>query len=441
MAAGVPAASLLPEVVRQRLVAFAAEALESLNGDRLPPGLRPVMSFAKQRRGRVAAAPILAALDDDDFRRRVAAQVRPDRTDLAAALDAGEPVAADPVDVAALAYLLRPPDWVTTLRTAVGAIDEGGSSGTDQAVSRMRHQVDRLRTELADVRAKHRDQTAALKADNAELRRSVAAERKQLKQAEQAVEAAARDQRRTVEAFERQSISVQSEQRRLRARVSELETQLLNHRQVDREQRGNETLRARLLLDTLVDAVQGLRQELALPPVVTLPADTVGHLSVDLDDAHAAGPRALGPEDPALLQQLISVPRAHLLVDGYNVTKLAWPAIPLDAQRSRLLRELAPIAARSGAEVTVVFDGAELEHQPRVTSPRGVRVRFSRPGITADEVLLDLLRVEPVGRPLVVVSSDGEVAAGATRAGARAVPSATLVQLMGRGSKPVGGGS
>jgi len=350
-------------------------------------------------------------------------------------------VAADPVEVAALAYLLRPPDWVTTLRTAVGAIEaERGSSGTDQAVNRLREQLDRLRAELADARAKHRGQTAALKAENAELRRSVAAEHKQLTQAEQTADAAGRDQRLTVEAFERQAASVQSEQRRLRARVSELEAQLLNHRQVDRKQRGNEAVRARLLLDTLVDAARGLRQELALPPVVTLPADTVGRLSVDLDGTQAAG-RALGPDDPALLQHLISVPRAHLLVDGYNVTKSAWPTIPLDAQRSRLLRELAPIASRSGAEVTVVFDGADLEHRPRVASPRGVRVRFSRPGVTADEVLLDLLRVEPVGRPLVVVSSDGEVAVGATRAGARPVPSATLVQLMGRGSRAVGGAS
>ena len=48
----------------------------------------------------------------------------------------------------------------------------------------------------------------------------------------------------------------------------------------------------------------------------------------------------------------------HLIVDGYNVTKAAWPELSLERQRDRLLGGLAPMAARSGAEVTVVFDAA-----------------------------------------------------------------------------------
>jgi predicted RNA-binding protein with PIN domain len=191
-------------------------------------------------------------------------------------------------------------------------------------------------------------------------------------------------------------------------------------------------MRARLLLDALLAAAQGLRRELALPPVETLPAD----LLADPDERPLApgGGRALDPADPALLDRLLGVPRVHLLVDGYNVTKLEWGSLSLEEQRSRLMRQLAPVAARSGAEVTVVFDGADLRHRPAVSPPRGVRVRFSPGGVTADEVLRDLVRAEPEGRPVVVVSADREVAGFASRAGARAVPSVALVRLLDRAS-------
>lgn len=440
MVAAEPATSGLPEVVRQRLVALSAGVLESLDSDKLPPALRPVMSFARQRRARVAAAPIMAALDDDDFRGRIAAQLRPSKAELAAALDAGESVAVDPVEVAAMVYLLRPPSWETRLRAVITTIDaEGAVVGADMEVIRLRGQLARLQTELGRSRAKSREQLTALRSENSELRRSAAGERTRLRQGKQAAEIAAVDSQQRAEALERRVAGAQSEQRRQRSRVNELEAELLNHRQADRESRGHEAMRARLLLDTIVDAARGLSRELALPPVSTLPADTLAKGETDIDEGRGRA-RALATDDPALLQQLLSVPRAHLLVDGYNVTKLAWPTIPLDAQRDRLVRELAPLAARSRAEVTVVFDGAELQHRPRVAPPRGVRVRFSPPGITADDVLLDLLSVEPVGRPLVVVSSDGEVATGATRSGARTVPSATLISLLGRGSRSVGGG-
>jgi predicted RNA-binding protein with PIN domain len=82
-------------------------------------------------------------------------------------------------------------------------------------------------------------------------------------------------------------------------------------------------------------------------------------------------------------------------------------------------------------EVTVVFDGAErLPAAPVV--PRGVRVLFSRPGETADEVIRRLVGAEPSGRPVVVVSSDREVADGVRRSGAHAAASVALVRRLQR---------
>ena len=149
-----------------------------------------------------------------------------------------------------------------------------------------------------------------------------------------------------------------------------------------------------------------------------LPADFVADALADRPGAAGrAGARALEADDPARLDQLLALPRAHLVVDGYNVTKRGFGEMSLEQQRSRLVSGLGGIAAQTGAEVTVVFDGAE-----RVVGlpppPRGVRVLFSRKGETADELIRRLVRAEPAGRPIVVISSDREVADGVRRHGA-----------------------
>lgn len=60
--------------------------------------------------------------------------------------------------------------------------------------------------------------------------------------------------------------------------------------------------------------------------------------------------------------------------------------------------------------MTCVFDGAELVAPVLLAPPRGVRVLFSKPGVTADELIRQLVRAEPPGRPVIVVSTDREVA-------------------------------
>jgi predicted RNA-binding protein with PIN domain len=92
---------------------------------------------------------------------------------------------------------------------------------------------------------------------------------------------------------------------------------------------------------------------------------------------------------------------------------------------------LGALTARTAAEVTCVFDGADVEARG-AGRVRGVRVLFSEPGASADEVVRRIVRAEPAGRPVVVVSSDREVADGVRAAGAYAVPAAALLRLLGR---------
>jgi predicted RNA-binding protein with PIN domain len=220
--------------------------------------------------------------------------------------------------------------------------------------------------------------------------------------------------------------------RELDVRLVEATEAVALGRQAARGEVKDDRLRVRLLLDTVVQAASGLRRELALPPSDGRPAD-----ALDRGVLPAAGvPTVQGrsDDDPAVLDALLAVPLVHLLVDGYNVTKRGYPALALEQQRSRLLAGLGALAARTGAEVTVVFDGADV---PVVAAaPRGVRLVFSRAGETADDVVRRYARNEPEGRPVVVVSSDKEVAEGVRRSGARALPAIALVRLLERSVGP-----
>ena len=139
----------------------------------------------------------------------------------------------------------------------------------------------------------------------------------------------------------------------------------------------------------------------------------------------------LGVRDAAALDQLLRLRGAHLIVDGYNVTKTGYAELALSDQRERLIQQLAALNARTGAETTVVFDGAGVVSVP-TTTPRGVRVLFSDPGVLADDVIRSLVAAEPHGRPLVVATSDKEVVTSVRDHGAYSVASAVVLTALGR---------
>ncbi len=428
----------LAESIRTRVLSLAAEALGRLEPDQVPMSLRRVASFAPARRARLAASQIAAVLSlDEEFRDRVAEQVRTLLPDLARALDEGVAApAADPVDLAAVAYLLRPEGWAevvsTASRTAEDRRVEAAAAGSTERVDRLRRRLESTAEELKELRRRHREQVASVKDENAVLRHRLADERGRVRAAEEAAaQAAARLAEATAAAAARAG-EQEAEIRRLRARTEGLERDLQAVRRAERVERGAETMRARLLLDTMLQTAQGLRRELALPAVEGSPADSVEAHVAEHGAEGSSGQASLASDDPVLLDQLLTLPRVHLVVDGYNVTKTAWPELSLERQRDRLLSGLAPLVARSGAEVTAVFDAAETTERPLVNPPRGVRVLYSPPGMIADDLIRELVSVEPRGRPLVVVTSDQEVVRDVTRAGARVAGAAALSRLLAR---------
>lgn len=409
----------LPSPVRSVLVKWAADTLGHLPAAQIPAGLTKVARFTPAKRAKLAAAALSQAVDSDaGFRAAVADRVR-NETDQ------------DPVHAAALAHLLGLPTedgLLSAVRDALpGPADE--SAGLRQTVRDLRRDLKQVTAERDEAR-RHQE-TAVVSTDDQldRLRGRLREQGTRLRRAEEAVRTADQQsademaglrldvQRLTAEVSRWQERARQAGERADRAQegLGRLREQTGRHR-------ATSDRRLELLLATAEGAVSGLRREWELTGGGADPADVVaGRLP-------GATAGAASTDEPARLNAWIGLPAAHLIVDGYNVSKTGFADLTLALQRDRLVRLLGSLAARTGAEVTVVFDGAAVV----VPTPpsRGVRVLFSPPGVIADDVIRDLVAAEPVGRVVVVVSSDREVADGVRRRGARTADSRVLLPLL-----------
>jgi predicted RNA-binding protein with PIN domain len=420
----------VPDAVRVAVLRFAADVLGAMEPRDVPAGLRAVRRFAPRRRAEAGAGPLWAHLAEDGFRARVAgawSAAHPDEAERLAAASAApssEDLAGDPVTAAAGAWLLRAAAWPQLAARVTPAAPPRRSAAEERRAARLAGEADRLRAELGVARAGERaarDELAGLQRELRRLRSDADRAREQARRAQQVAQAthdeaaAALDEARR----EREAAAAdrQAAERERSARRAEVRA-------------GQQLAQARtwLLLDTIVGAATGLRDELALPPVFDRPADlVVGPAAAAAPDRE--GSRGRSADDPALLDELLRLPHAHLVVDGYNVTKTGWPQLSLAEQRRRLVDGLALLATRTGAEVTCCFDG--VQGPGAVPQPRGVRVLFSV-GEIADDLIRRLVSAEPPGRALVVVTGDRAVAADVERAGARVLPSTTLLARLQR---------
>ncbi|GAB3891404.1 NYN domain-containing protein [Microbispora bryophytorum subsp. camponoti] len=426
----------MPEQIRLHVVEVAAQVLGSMPAAAVPPPLRTIARFDPRKRARLGSAPIAAQLENDkEFRERVAEAVETAWPELVAGLAEGTvPPAAEPVLVAAAAYLTRPPGWPDLVEQARTDLEQAAAAGAqrEQAETRLREQLAAQRASAKEEIDRVREQLKAARVENSDLRRKLHDARERVRAAEAR---AAEVEAGTAEARARAASAngaAETELRRLRERLADVERQLEASRRAAREGRSVEDARVRVLLDALQDTAAGLRKELGLPTTISRPADYVNAVVPGEPGVTAVPARALANDDPQLLDQLLAIPHLHLIVDGYNVTKTGYPSLTLADQRARLLTGLGGLAVQTRAEVTCVFDGAELNGPVQVSAPRGVRVMFSAPGEIADDLIRTLVRAEPPGRAIAVVSSDREVAESVRRMGARPVPSPLLLRRLGR---------
>ncbi|MFW6082042.1 MAG: NYN domain-containing protein [Desulfosalsimonas sp.] len=115
----------------------------------------------------------------------------------------------------------------------------------------------------------------------------------------------------------------------------------------------------------------------------------------------------------------------HLIIDGYNLIRRSARLSRAEAQglelgRQALIDKLAAYKRIKGHKITVVFDGAaNYDDFSKVTPEKGIRVRFSRSGQTADSVIKKMAGQEK--QRALVVTADRALADAVTSGGALTV--------------------
>lgn len=427
-AAGDPARTVdwsrLPEAVRSRLAATAAAALGPMPVAEVPVPLRRLARFTPAKRARFGAGVLVAELARSAAFRAAVVEWWQEHRPGELGRDADDPL------TAAVAALLTGDPQVAAAVALAARRGEAGElrAERDAALSRVDKltvELERLRGELTEARARSRTAGQEREVEFQQLRRRVSEQGARLRSAVDGAAAARGEADELRRATEVELAAVRSERDRERARA-EVErhragraaAEVAAARQAAREARSADEVRLALLLDTLGGAVAGLRRELALGGGGPRPADLVAGAQPARAGAAADG--------RAALDALLALPSVHVIVDGYNVSKTGYPELPLADQRTRLVGQLAALAAQTGVEITVVFDGSGVVAAPARGS-RGVRVLFSDAGVLADDVIRELVAVEPEGRPVVVATTDRAVVESVRRRGAHAVPSAILL--------------
>lgn len=117
----------------------------------------------------------------------------------------------------------------------------------------------------------------------------------------------------------------------------------------------------------------------------------------------------------------------HLVVDGYNLIRCSLSMTTPEAQgmdlgRGALLERLAAYKLLKPMPITVVFDAGS---GPRLAGERtrikGIRVRFSPQGRTADQVIAEMTR--EMGAQALVITSDSGLGARVRANGAAVLSS------------------
>ncbi|MEK8228785.1 hypothetical protein NKG05_26530 [Oerskovia sp. M15] len=263
--------------------------------------------------------------------------------------------AADAVELAVGAFLLRPEGWAAYLERAQQDVDLLAEERRRELnAERVVGERDRVIAELAATKEAAAADRAALEEARAEivsLRRQERRLRSDADRARAEARAALAEASSRMEAAEALAAQAAGERREAsvaldRAHAAREEARTLVHTGAELA-----NARARLLLETVVDAAVGLRRELGIPPTTLRPGDTVA--------VSGPGRRGGGRQDPArltgslgrrpaLLDDVLAVPQMHLIVDGYNVTKTGFGTLTLAQQRRRLVDGLVRVASRTG---------------------------------------------------------------------------------------------
>ena len=366
-----------------------------------PPGLRPFLTTRTVPTKGLAAVRT-AVEGDDEFRARLSAGA-----------------VAELVDDVGRLWLGRPDGW---LDQVWGLLDAGGAK--PEAETTVRAEAKRREAaEAAAVRA--RLEVVALQGQVTELQRQLAEVTSD------------RDQHiAQVERLQTQLREAQASARKTAAKGASDERERL---QAELDAARAETVAVRALLD---DVLADRAEE---GPAVDV--DRLRELLLEALSSTGAVSTASRKPRPSARRVAVPIPGGRLgssrdtaeflvrtkgiivLVDGYNVAKLGWPALSLEQQRERLLAACESLTRTTGCNLHIVFDGADVVGAH--TSKRSVvRVSWSPAGVTADDVLRAEVKALDPARPVVVVTNDRAVLDDVRGMGANTVSSDAFLELL-----------
>ena len=388
-------------------VAIAAEGQKVKPPIAYPAVLKPFLRAPRIPSGELGR--LRRAIEaDPEFRRRLSAGALPEL-----------------VDAIGIEWLRRDEGWEERLAGLVAEREDASAQAGDESALRRaerrreaaEHAAARTRAELVALQARCEELTAQLatardagrgaQGDVEGVRAELAAARRDARHAnDRAV--AARERLAGVEAMRDAAIQ--------RAEAAEAQRDALL---ADRAERGGiEVSGAQVVeLRDLARSARGLADRLA--SLIEVGAARRVPLSL---------PGGVARDSQRATEHLLRTPGALVLVDGYNVAKLAWPAEDLAHQRQRCLDLVDDVARRFGSDITVVFDGADVvgAHAAR---RRMSRVVYSKPGVTADDVIRAEVTAAPVERAVVVVTNDQAIRRDVAAAGANWLTSDALIAL------------
>ena len=319
----------LPDAVRQRVLEWAAEAWARPRPIDVPASLARVARFAPTKRARLAGAALGQAVQNDVAFRALVAERAAKEAPESAESPATEP---DLISAAARAYLLRLPDE-DDLLAGRGRGDRAGRTPARRVAALERE----VRTLDREAGARRRRSSAPQPQPSRQPasrrgRRPAAAPAARAGHPDPGAAAARRRQGRrrprtsspasspngTRPRAEAESWRQRAEAAGARADAASQNVQRLRESAGDR--RAASDRRLELLLGALEGAASGLRREWDLIGGGPAPADVVAAgLPRPPSDAERTA-------DPSRLTAWAGLPGAHLIVDGYNVTKTGFPS-------------------------------------------------------------------------------------------------------------------
>lgn len=141
-------------------------------------------------------------------------------------------------------------------------------------------------------------------------------------------------------------------------------------------------------------------------------------------------PGGLLGDSLAVTAHLLRTARVEVVVDGYNLAKQAWPRLSLIDQRERCVEAMEDVARRFGCKIVVIFDGADVIGAS--AGRRLVRVAYSPAGVSADDVIRDVVAHVDENVPVVVSTDDQAIIVSVRAMGANVVTCAQLVTAASR---------